>query len=699
MDTLLRPNSIAVVGVSENPDKLGSVIFKNILDAGFEGQVYPVNPKYKDVFRQQCFPSVKTIKKEIDLVVIVIPAEFVPDVAKDCAEAKVKNMVVISAGFSETGEEGLKLQNEVLEIAQKAGTRVLGPNCLGIIAPAANLNASFSTQAAKPGDIAFVSQSGAFNTAMLDMAAESGLGFYDFVSLGNKADLNELDFFKTWLKDPNVKVIGAYLEEIEDGKDLVDLVEENPGKPVVILNPGKSTKAQEAIQSHTGSLASPARVIKAAFKQSGIIQVDTIEQLYATLLMFSWSKPPKGNKVGLITNAGGLGIVLTDMLENAGLELPAPSAGTKVQLQNFLPEAASVRNPIDLVGDALADRYIKAIELVAKDAGIDSIMVLLTPQYITQIEETANAIIAAQATTEKPIIPVFVGGLHVQKGIELMLQKKIPAFKAPEEAVYAFKALTEYSSHKPSLKIRQQNEKAKHKKELAKYLKKEAVSIPQELVQELAEEFKLVLPKEKVIKRYTEAVAFASQNGYPVVLKATAEDVLHKTDLKALFLDLKSEGDLLGAYEELRKNIAKSVKNKNPNLLIQEFIPQGEELIIGVQRDGGADVYEKTGKGFGHTILFGKGGIYTEVYQDTGLSLVPIGRDEILKLVQSTKVSEIIKGIRGRKELALDKLVETIEHLQKMIFTYPEIYSIDMNPVKLDEKRCVVLDFKVIIKI
>ncbi len=698
---LFNPQSIAVIGVSDVTTKLGTIIYNNIITEGFEGQVYPVNPNYKEIFGKKCYPKVSDIPENIDLAVIVIPAEFVFGVIKDCVAKKVKSAIIISAGFSETGLPGRKLEVEMTAYAKKNGLRILGPNCLGITVTKSKLDATFAAQEVEEGNIAFLSQSGAFNTAMLDLAMDKSLGFSHFVSLGNKADLNEMDFLEYWLNDPLVKVIGMYIEEFEDGRDFLELIKKNPHKPIVILHPGETLEAQKAMSSHTGSLAGSSSMIRTALKQHGVIQVDGIEKMFNTLMMVSHSKVPLGDKVAIVTNAGGPGIIITDEVVKIGLTLGELSEKSKEDLKKSLPPAASINNPIDLIGDAQADRYRVAIEIIEKDQNIDSIICLLSPQIVTQIEETAKLLTSLSMISSKPIIPVFIGGKYVQPGLERLHNNKVAAFDSPEIAVYALKRFSEYGNflneQNSNTATRIIREDGKHTKEVAKYLSEETTALPESIVRMLAKEVGLDTPKESVINNIEEGIEFTKSTSYPLVLKASTEDIAHKTDVKALFLNIFSEEDLKKTYEELKENILEATKKQSPQILIQEQIKANEELIIGANRDGDSKVYEN-GKGFGHILLFGKGGIYTEVYKDISMGLVPMEDNNFAKLIDETKISQIIKGVRGLKSLAYDDLIKTLKAVQKLVLLYPQIESLDINPAMITEQRCVAVDIKIFVK-
>ncbi|MBN1332056.1 acetate--CoA ligase family protein [Candidatus Dojkabacteria bacterium] len=707
LEKLFNPSSVAVVGVSEDPTKLGSVLFSNIIDSGFKGKVYPVNPKHEKLFGVKAYKSVSAIKGKIDLVAIAVPAKFVIDVMKDAGRKRVRAAIVITAGFKEVGDDGIELEKQLLETAKRYKIRLLGPNCLGMINPMTDLNASFAASTPEKGKIGFLSQSGAFCTAILDMAVEKNLGFSYFVSLGNKADIDELDLLDMWYKDENVKVIGAYLEEISKGKDMVDLVRSNDNrKPLIMFKPGKSLSAMKAISSHTGSMAGSTETFQAAIKQNGIIESNEVNEMFYTMMGFAWSPLPKGPRVAVVTNAGGPGIIATDEIAEHGLEMAEISAKSKRAMRNFLPPTASVENPIDVIGDALAQRYRAPIDVLMQDENVDSILVILTPQLVTQIEETAKLIISSAKLYEKPIYAVFLGGKYAKTGLQRLYDNKIPAFLYIQDAVKVIEKMHTYQAYckkaiamddKKKDALVKNRGKGKYQKELQKLVKNKVLNPSESLVQKMAEEVGIDLPEQIISNDLKEILHFA-EDRYPVVIKATTESIAHKTDVKALYLNIKDEQELISNFEKLQATIAKVSKTKTAEILVQEQIEADESLLIGANRDGGADVYEDGSKGFGHLIVIGKGGIYTEVYKDFQTTLVPSTRTEFENALYSTKVSKILRGARGMEKLAVNKVLDALEAVQKLVLLYPEIESLDINPIMINKKRAVAVDIKIFLK-
>lgn len=705
---LFYPESIAVVGVSSDPKKLSSIFFTNLIDAGFKGRLYPVNPKYENIFGYKCYKSVSSIEDNVDQVAILIPAEFVLDVVKDCAIKHVHNILIISAGFGESSEKGEELEQEVVKIAKEAGIRILGPNIIGVVNSAYKLNSSWMQLFPDEGDVSFLSQSGAFCTAILDISLTRNLGFYNFCSVGNKADIDELDLIAHWYKDDNTKVIGAYLEEIAHGYDLLKLLNTSDKiKPVVLLKPGKCEEAVKAIASHTGSLAGSEEIIKTAVDQSDLVYSDNSNELLDDLMIFSWSNPIKNNRVGVITNAGGPGIMATDSLMMNGLQMATLAETTKEELKKVLPPASNINNPVDILGDASADRYQQAAEILLRDENVDMILFILTPQYITEIEDTAKTIIRIKRFSQKPLFAVFLGEKYVNIGIQRLHDANVPVFS---EIDYAAKAIYDLYHYNDSLGKRDLDKvnglysefeskinKGIYNQEIEmKASNGEIVSLPDQLVFKMAIEAGFDLPAQELSNDLEQIKLFA-QAHYPVVLKIPNEFLAHKTEKKALRINIKDDRELTLAFNELKETLNQLGQEDKP-LLIQEMIKYDQEMFIGANRDGDSDIYMGGKKGFGHLMVFGQGGIFTEVYKDLDYALVPSSREQFERSLSRTKISNIIKGVRGLEPLAWNKFIDNLVATEKLVSLYPKIISLDINPVLLSKDRAVSVDIKIYVK-
>ncbi len=702
MESILTPKSIAIVGVSDNTEKVGSVMLQNLIEAGYNGKIYPVNPKYTEVLGRKSYPSILEISEDIDMVCIALPYQAVEDVVDQCIEKKVKSVLVVSAGFAETGEEGRELERRITNKLKGARIRLIGPNCLGFINNKAKIDLTFARSNPGDGNIAFISQSGAFCTAILDMAAESTLGFSHVISVGNKADINENELLPYFLNNNSVKAVAIYLEEFSDGKEFVSIVQKSK-KPVLLIAPGSSEKSKEAISSHTGSLASSYDAVLAAVKKANIILAENSEELYKLMELINTGFIPKGKNIAIISNAGGPGITAIDRAEIEGLEIVSLGERTERRLKKGLPVEASVHNPVDILGDGKSDRYFHAISTVLEDVNVDSIVVLLTPQLMTDIEGSAEVIVELSKKTSKPIYACFLGGKDVRLAYRILQENGVGWFNDVEEAMHLIAKLASFEMKKDLNKVvnaKQYLRKTRNKREIQEFVSRnnETAVLPDELAIAIFEESGIETPKQLVAKSLEEARDFAATI-FPVAIKATSQDLAHKTDFRALYLDLRTITEFEEKYTELKENITKITGNPSPKILVQEMIEDSKiEMFIGANRDGDSHIYEKDGVGFGHLMAIGKGGVYTEVYKDIKHVLIPETREKVDSILSETSVSKIIDGYRGKPKLAREKFIDMLMKIQSLLITYPEIASMDINPVMLNEQRAVAVDIKLYVK-
>lgn len=695
LESLFKPKSVAIVGVSKDANKLGNVVFKNLVNAGYKGNIYPVNPKYQEVEGLKCYNSIESIPEELDVACLVVPKDFVKDIVISSVKKNVKFLIIITAGFGEMGEEGKKLENEIYEIIKGTNTRILGPNCLGLISTVNNTNVSFAASYPGSGNIAFFSQSGALCTAVLDKAASQDLGFSSFVSMGNNLDINENDLLNYFLHEEHTTVISAYLEEIDDDINMLKSYSaSNSSKPFIVFKPGRSKQAQSAMLSHTGSIADNEVVFQTAMKQYGIMAVSSIELLYNLMRAFSWGKEIYGNRVAIVTNAGGPGIIATDAIVDNKLKIATLKNETMEALKAVLPPSSNIHNPVDLLGDASSERYQKALDILIKDENVDVIMVILTPQFVTEIDQTTELILKISKQTDKTIVPVYLGEKKLVQSKEVFFKSKIPLYKEIDEACEVIKYMSSYYSFKRTkhLNLHSQldiNKRGKYANDIEMIISDKPTALPDNLIQKLVDEVGIVPPPQTFAKNIEDAIEFAKDK-YPVVLKAPNSLITHKTDIKALYTNLKNEQEITEAFNQ----ILALVKNLNfEYLLVQKQMKPKQELMLGVKRDGNSEVYNKGG-GFGHLLLFGQGGIYSEVFNDFAFGLVPLSDDEIVKMISKTKVSNILLGVRGQKNLAVNKLFDTIKKLQTLVLLYPEIETMDINPFFIDETDVWAIDVK-----
>ena len=701
MEKILSPKSIAIVGVSNDLQKVGSVLLRNLLEGGYNGKVYPINPKYTELQGRQVFPNILAVNDDIDLVCISLPYQLVEEIVDQCIMKKVKTVLIVSAGFSETGQEGRELEERIANKLKGARIRLIGPNCLGFINNKAKINLSFARSNPGDGNIAFISQSGAFCTAILDMAEESNSGFGYVISVGNKADINENELLPYFISNPLIKAIAIYLEEFSDGKEFVSIAQRSK-KPILLIAPGSSEKSKQAISSHTGSLASSYDTVLAAVKKANLLLAENSEELYKLIELVDMGYMPKGKNVAVVSNAGGPGITAVDSAQKEGLEIISLGEKTQQKLRRDLPVEASFENPVDVLGDAKSDRYASAIETVIEDVNTNSVVILLTPQLMTDIEGTANAIVEISKKTSKPLFACFLGGKEVKNGFKILTENKLPWFNDVQEAMHLISKLANFEQNKNLNKIVDSNKflrKTRNKKELFEFIEgdEEIKVLPDDLAIKILNEFGIDTPKQIVTSSLEQARDFAS-TAFPVAIKASAQDLAHKTDHKGLYLDIRTISEFEKSFEELKETITKVTGNTSPEILIQEMVDSKIEFFIGANREGDSHIYEKEGIGFGHLVAIGKGGVYTEVYKDIKHVLIPETREKVNAILSETRVSMIIDGYRGKPKLAREKLLDLIMKIQSMLITYPEIVSMDINPVMLNESRAVVVDIKLYVK-
>lgn len=691
LETFFNPASIAVVGVSSDATKLGSVIFNNVLDAGFKGTLYAVNPKSagEHLFGKPCVASIADIKEPLDLVVVVVPAKFTMPVIDACVINKTKNISIITAGFGEVGNH--ELEDEIARKCIENGINLLGPNCLGHISTFTNLNASFADGFPARGNVAFVSQSGAYCSAIMDWARDKGIGFSHFISIGNKAVLGEDGLLAALQNDPNTAAFVFYLESLKNGKEFLKVLKEvSKTKPVVIMEPGRSSKAQAASLSHTGSLAPNYRVLEIALQGSGAIQAYNDREMFGLLeiLQFCNHNDFEG-KLGCLTNAGGVGVQASDLCEEAGLDLARPSDETIAKLKASLPAEASFGNPIDVIGDAKADRYETALKIMCDSGEYKNILVLLTPQMVTDSKGTAEVIARISPQYKNVnIFAAFVGGHKVKEGRVILDENKILNYEHPADVIRLLgmlKAQMKFRGVKP-IEVKLNTIPSAIKDAIMAAKAEGLASLPQITVNAIMDHYGIDYPKSGNFTDKAAAYAFCKKIfPAPVVLKLSAPDALHKTEMKGIYLNVCDEASFNEGWEGLNGSIEK-FQLKGASVLIQEMIVKATETIIGVNSD----------KNFGRVMVFGTGGIYTEVMKDTTLRILPAA--DFDTMIKETKIGTILNGVRGEEPKAVKPLAETLAKVQQVVLEIPEITAIDGNPVLVTKDRAVVVDFKMLLK-
>ncbi len=676
LESFFTPRSVAVIGASRQEGKVGYEILNNLIRDGFEGDIFPINPKVDEVQGLKCYPDIASIGSSVDLAIIILPAKIVPAIMKQCSAAGVKAVIIITAGFKEVGEEGLALENEVLNIARQGGMRIIGPNCLGLINTTHKLNASFGGNIPDVGVTGYLSQSGALLTAILDLAKSTGLGFSKLVSIGNKSDMDELDIVRALGNDPETKVIAGYLESIADGNDFVREAEIiSQEKPILLVKSGGTGAGAAAASSHTGSLAGSEKAYECMFERAGIIRCDSIETQFDYAQAFASQPLPKGTRVAVITNAGGPGIMAADAIERQGLTFATLTDETVEKLAGFLPAAANVHNPIDVLGDALAEPYDFAIEAALADDNVDAIIVLLTPQAMTQSGATAQAMVDnARKHPEKPVFACFMGAEKVQEGIDVLRKGKIPQFGSPEAATKTLKAMCDYVRWKQRpkrvVKLYRVN---RHKVEniIERHLRQGIREVGESESKEILEAYGFKTPKGSVATTPEQAVRIAQQIGFPVVMKIWSPDIIHKSDCGGVKLGINSPREVEDAFDLMMYRIPKKEPDADIlGVLVQQMCSKGKEVILGMHRD----------PDFGPLMMFGMGGTMVEVLQDVAFYLAPLTHDEAKQMLKATRTFKMLQGVRGEAGVDIDSVAEGLQRLSQLVTEFPSIQEMDINP-------------------
>ncbi len=673
---LFYPKSAAIIGASRNDQKIGHLIFKNLVKSGFRGELYPINPKAENILGYPAFSSITNLPKPADLAIIVVPANIVPAVLEEVGQSGTKIAIIISAGFAETGPAGQEKQKELLKIAQKYHLRILGPNCLGIINPWIGLNASWGEILPQKGDIAFASQSGALAAPIIELVSEAGLGFSYFASLGNKADLSETDLLEFFGQDKKTNLILAYLESFKNGRQLISLASKiTTQKPLIILKSGQTKQGAKSAQSHTASLATPQKVTQGVFSQANIINADSIEGMINLAKLLTTLKGKKtGPKVAIITNAGGPGVLTADAIAKNGLLLANISSKTVKKLKKFLPQAASLNNPIDILGDANKDTYFKTSQITLTDSNVDCLMVILTKQSGTDVEAIAKEL--TKIKTQKLVIPIFMGGESIKIAQKIFQAKGLTNFSNSQSAVVALAKIIAWQN-KTERKIISNKTKINDKKikKIFSLINQSRLTETQGL--EVLTNCKIDIPKFATFTSQEQGLKILEEIGYPAFLKVLSANLIHKTELGAV-QKINSQKDFLRHFNIMKKNFNSS------DFILSEAVEGEIELIVGVKK-------EPT---FGHLLMVGAGGIYTEIWQDQSFRVLPITKNDAQEMLAELKIYPILKGARGQKNINLGKIEETLLAIDKLIEAVPQIDQLDINPLIVGQKATAV-DIKI----
>lgn len=695
---LFSPGSIAVIGASQSPEKVGAVVLKNILNSGFKGQIYPVNPHLADINHLKCYPDVRSLPEIPDLAVIAIPAAIVVSIIKDIREKGIKNIVILSSGFKEVGKPGEELEKQIIGLARNYRLNILGPNCMGFANNQLPLNVTFGQVIKKLGNLRIISQSGALASGLFDWFQASRLGFSQFITIGNKAVVNENDILHFFLNQPPSSVIaplGLYLESIGDGQEFISLASKiSQNHPVFILKPGKSAAAVRAMRSHTGSIAGEDSVLEIALKEAGIIRCHQLGDFFDLARTLAWKKIPSGPKVAVISNAGGPAVLTTDTISNTGLELSKLSRNTRKKLADCLPSIAGLNNPVDVLGDALALRITQVLEIVLQDKSVDSVIVILTPQLMTEISKTAESIGKLAKIYPQPVLCSFIGGRSVTSGEKILNRYRVPSFPFPERAVHTLAAIWHWQqwrqSQKQSISTQPSLPASKLRKAktiLAGVQKNHRQILDNFEANDLIQSIDISTPPSLFVSDLHQADNFAAKH-WPVVLKLSSSALLHKSDLGGVITHIENSQQLKIAWLNLQQKI--SLLNKKiiepVNIQIQKQIIDGIEIILGVKHD----------PTFGPVMLFGAGGQLAELLNDRNLRLLPLDESAARQLVTESKINRILSGYRGNKPYSLIPLYHAMISLSKLAQSFPEISEIEINPLLITYSGLWAVDTKVI---
>jgi len=700
LDKIFKPDSIAVIGASNNIGTAGYRIFRNLIGSGYEGVVYPVNIKNKSIQGVQAYSSIDDLPIVVDLAIIAIPSKLVPEIIERCGQKGIKGIVIISAGFKEIGEEGRLLEEKLNKIKDKYKLRILGPNCVGFILPFLNLNASFADSMVGKGNIALFSQSGAICGSILDWAASAKVGFSSFISVGSMLDIDFGDLIDYFGMDMHTRSILLYIESITDARKFMSASRSfSRVKPIIVIKSGRYKEGAIAASSHTGAMAGDDAIYDAAFKRAGIVRVKEISDLFNCSSILAKQPRPTGPNIAIITNAGGPGVLATDKIIEKGGKLAKLSNETYEKLNEFLPTHWSKSNPIDIIGDSDDEIYNKAIETCLYDENIDGLLILCVPQVMADPKKLADRIIDISKKSGKPILTSFIGEENVSYARKILNTNGIPAYPTPEEAVEAYMYLYNYSRnlellYETPVDIDIKDEKKSNfaninKKIINKALKEKRFLLNEDESKTIIEKYGIKTSKPHIAKTEGQAVDIAKKIGFPVVMKIYSQDISHKSDVGGVILNIQNENEVRKNYNKMIKNISEKIPYaKISGVTVQKMIKNnGYELILGSKKDNL----------FGSIILFGLGGIYTELFKDKSIGLPPLNQILARRIIEQTKAYSLLKGFRGIPPVDIVKVEETLIKFSHLIMDNPEIKEIDINPLVVNDNDLISVDARIIL--
>ncbi|WP_319265859.1 GNAT family N-acetyltransferase [uncultured Draconibacterium sp.] len=699
LDSIFRPKRIALVGVSNNPDSVGGITLRNLVGGGFNGVVYPVNPRREAVFGIPCYPDVKSLPKTPDLAVIMTAAEAVPQLVQECGEAGIHGVIIMSAGFKESGEEGKNLEGQVKIVKSNfPDMRIIGPNCLGILVPGLNMNVSFASTMPKKGHVAFISQSGALCTSVLDWAYESNIGFSNFVSIGNSMDVSFGDLIDYFGQDPNTKSIVLYVESIVNARTFMSAARAfSREKPIIVYKSGRFPESAAAAASHTGAMASEDSVYDAVFRRAGLARVFDFGNIFDFTDLVGRKRIPKGNRLAIVTNAGGPGVMATDSLLSLGGSLVKLSDDTMQKLNDYLPPYWSHGNPVDVLGDATPQRFARATEIVLEDKEVDAVLVLLTPQAMTNPTATAQAIADMSKNTTKSIMTSWLGGAAMHEGIQILNQNGISNYPAPEQAIRAFMTLSDYSENQQILyetprevPVSFQYDRNELRQKYLTQVFPKAKVLNEDDSKMLVNDYGIDTTHPTPASTEDDAVKIAEAKGYPVVLKIYSPDIIHKSDVGGVALNIENEEMVRATF----RNMIRTAAEKRPDATIEGVTVQkmvdtrdGIELIVGTKKD----------PVFGTVMLVGMGGTTAELFKDQRLEFPPLNEHLARQMLKSLKIYPLLKGWRGDAPKNIDKLIEVLIRMSYLAADYPEIEELDINPLIVTPNDVIALDARIVV--
>jgi acetyltransferase len=698
LDSIFAPQNVAVIGATDKPGSVGRTVLKNLVGSPFGGAVFPINPKRASVLGIKAYPRLADVTDSIDLAVVVTPATQVPGVVGECADHGVRGVIVISAGFKEVGPEGVELERRTLDEARRGGIRLIGPNCLGVMNPRTGLNATFAATIAQPGHVAFISQSGALCAAVLDWSLRSHVGFSAFASIGSMLDVDWGDLIDYLGNDPQTHSIVLYMETIGNARSFLSAARKTAlDKPIIVIKPGRTEGAARAAASHTGSLAGSDAVLDAAFRRSGVLRVATIAELFYMADILAKQPRPRGPRLTIVTNAGGPGVLATDALLQEGGELAALAPETVARLDEFLPPHWSHANPIDILGDGRADRYAKTLEIVARDPGSDGLLVVLTPQAMSDPAETAEVLRPYARPGDRPVLASWMGASDIEAGEAILNGMDIPTFRYPDTAARMFAYMWKYTDNlrqlyeTPSLSPHDGHEeqRAAGTRLVSEARRRGRTLLTEAESKALLTAYGIPTVRTEVALSADEAIQAAEAIGFPVVLKLHSETVTHKTDVGGVRLGLNDAAAVRDAYDAIEDSVSRAVGWKHfLGVTVQPMVAaSGYELILGSSVD----------PQFGPVLLFGSGGTLVEVYEDRALGLPPLTTTLARRMIERTKIARALRGTRGRAAIDQAALEQLMVAFSRLVVEQPGIREIDINPLLASAERIVALDARVVL--